>query len=165
LQTIPNVKDTPWTKEIYKALKVTFTSIYRFLVKCKVLLQKANHIENVIEKETLLCLVYIVIAMSIVQTLVFLNQYAIPTYWMEHITFFKMAMSKMFNSIPCQICQTMFALMQLSYHQRRKIKCTMYHKYCQSTQHMQKELSVFVQLDYLAAVIVLGCTVLKTIFV
>ena len=50
LQVIPDVSDTLWTKEIYKAPKVTFSSIYRFLVERKVLLQRANRIENVIEK-------------------------------------------------------------------------------------------------------------------
>ena len=50
LQTIPDVKDGLWTKEIYKAPKVTFSSIFQFLVDRKVLIKKANHIENVTER-------------------------------------------------------------------------------------------------------------------
>ena len=50
VQAIPDVKDNLWSNEIYKAPKVTYSSIFQFLVDRKVLIKKANHIENVIER-------------------------------------------------------------------------------------------------------------------
>ena len=52
LQSIPPAKDACWTKALYKAPKVTFTTIYKFLVNCnrKVLLKKADHVENTVER-------------------------------------------------------------------------------------------------------------------
>ena len=50
LQSIPPAKDTQWTKALYKAPKVTFGTIFKFLVDRKVLLKKAVHVENVAEK-------------------------------------------------------------------------------------------------------------------
>ena len=50
MKTIPDITDSLWSTEIYKAPKVTFSSIFRFLVDRKVLIKKANHIENVIER-------------------------------------------------------------------------------------------------------------------
>lgn len=50
VKTIPDITDSLWSTEIYKAPKVTFSSIFRFLVDRKVLIKKANHIENVIER-------------------------------------------------------------------------------------------------------------------
>ena len=50
LRTIPDIKDSLWTKEIYKAPSVTFGTIYQFLVERKVLIKKANHLESVIDR-------------------------------------------------------------------------------------------------------------------
>ena len=50
VRTIPDMNDKLWSKEIYKAPKVTFSSIFQFLVDRKVLIRKANHVDNVIEK-------------------------------------------------------------------------------------------------------------------
>jgi len=50
VQTIPDIKDSLWSTEIYKAPKVTFSSIFQFLVDRKILIKKANSIENVIER-------------------------------------------------------------------------------------------------------------------
>ena len=49
VQSIPKVNDHLWTKELFKAPKVTYSTIYKFLVERKVLLRKASHIENIIE--------------------------------------------------------------------------------------------------------------------
>ena len=49
VQSIPKINDHLWTKELYKAPKVTYSTIYKFLVERKVLLRKASHIENIIE--------------------------------------------------------------------------------------------------------------------
>ena len=48
MRTIPDIKDSLWSTEIYKASKVTFSSIFQFLVDRKI--KKANSIENVIER-------------------------------------------------------------------------------------------------------------------
>jgi len=37
LQAIPDVKDTLWTKEIYKVPAVTFSSNFQYLADCKIL--------------------------------------------------------------------------------------------------------------------------------
>jgi len=50
VQAIPDVKDSLWSNEIYKAPKVTYSCIFQFIVDHKVLIKKANHIENVIER-------------------------------------------------------------------------------------------------------------------
>jgi len=50
VRTIPDIKDSLWSTEIYKAPKVTFSSIFQFLVDRKILEKKANSIENVIER-------------------------------------------------------------------------------------------------------------------
>ena len=50
LQSIPPAKDAHWTKALYKAPKVTFGTIYKFLVDRKVLLKKADHVENTVER-------------------------------------------------------------------------------------------------------------------
>ena len=42
LQSIPPAKDAHWTKALYKAPKVTFGTIYKFLVDRKVLLKKLS---------------------------------------------------------------------------------------------------------------------------
>jgi len=49
VRTIPDIKDSMWSTEIYKAPKVTFSSIFQFLVDRKVLIKKAN-CKNVIER-------------------------------------------------------------------------------------------------------------------
>ena len=48
--SIPSIKDHLWTTELFKAPKVTYSTIYKFLVERKVLLQKASHIENIAER-------------------------------------------------------------------------------------------------------------------
>ena len=50
IQSIPRPNDVQWTKHLYKAPKITFGSIYRFLVERKVLLRKANHVENIVDQ-------------------------------------------------------------------------------------------------------------------
>lgn len=50
LQSIPRPNDVQWSKHLYKAPKITFGSIYRFLVERKVLLHKANHLENIVDQ-------------------------------------------------------------------------------------------------------------------
>lgn len=50
LQSIPPANDAHWTKALYKAPKVTFGTIYKFLVDRKVLLKKADHVENTVER-------------------------------------------------------------------------------------------------------------------
>jgi len=50
LQLVPSTKDLQWTKALYKAPKVTFGTIFKFLVDCKVLLKKVAHVENIPEK-------------------------------------------------------------------------------------------------------------------
>ena len=52
LQSIPKLNDKLWSKQIYKIPKITFGTIYDFLVECKMLAQKANCIDNIIEKVT-----------------------------------------------------------------------------------------------------------------
>ena len=42
LQSIPKVNDSLWTKEIYKAPKVTFSSIYKFLVERKMFFKRLS---------------------------------------------------------------------------------------------------------------------------
>ena len=77
------------------------------------LLQKANHIRNIIEKRDT----------SVLGICSQSNDNCLDTGVSESVCynhtldiayrFFKMAMSKTFDTIPCQVCQTMFALMQL----------------------------------------------------
>ena len=50
LQSIPRPNDVQWSKHLYKAPKITFGSIYRFLVEQKVLLHKANYLENIVDQ-------------------------------------------------------------------------------------------------------------------
>ena len=50
LQSVPTTKDKCWTKELYKAPKITFGTIFNFLVDRKVLLKKAVHVESITEK-------------------------------------------------------------------------------------------------------------------
>ena len=50
IQSIPRPNDVQWTKHLYKVPKITFGSIYRFLVERKVLLRKANHVENIVDQ-------------------------------------------------------------------------------------------------------------------
>jgi len=49
VQSIPNINDHLWTKELFKAPTVTYSTIYKFLVDRKVSLRKASHIECIIE--------------------------------------------------------------------------------------------------------------------
>lgn len=49
IQSIPTAKDKLWTKELYKAPKISFGTIFNFLVDSKVLIKKAVHVENVME--------------------------------------------------------------------------------------------------------------------
>ena len=49
-QSIPKAKDAQWTKDLYKAPKVTFGTIYKFLVDRKVFLKKANYVEKIVER-------------------------------------------------------------------------------------------------------------------
>ena len=42
LQSIPKANDSHWSKEIYKIPKITFSTIYQFLVERKALVQKAD---------------------------------------------------------------------------------------------------------------------------
>ena len=51
LQLVPSTKDPQWTKALYKAPKVTFGTIFKFLVDRKVLLKKVVHEENISEKQ------------------------------------------------------------------------------------------------------------------
>ena len=50
LQCIPKSNDTQWSKEIYRIPKVTFSTIYQFLVEHKVLVKKADCIDDIIER-------------------------------------------------------------------------------------------------------------------
>ena len=50
LQSIPKPNDKQWSKEIYKIPKITFSTIYQFLVERKVLVQKADHVNNIIDR-------------------------------------------------------------------------------------------------------------------
>jgi len=53
LQFIPEPADKLWSKQVPK---VTFGTIYDFLVERKVLAQKANHFDDIIEKRDSLSL-------------------------------------------------------------------------------------------------------------
>jgi len=50
LQSIPKANDSHWSKEMYKIPKITFSTIYQFLVERKALVQKADHVDNIIER-------------------------------------------------------------------------------------------------------------------
>ena len=50
LPSIPPANDPQWTKTLYKAPKVTFGTIFKFLVDRKVLLKKTAYVENISEK-------------------------------------------------------------------------------------------------------------------
>jgi len=50
LQSISPAKDSHWTKELYKTPKITFGTIFKFLVDRKVMLQRAVYVENIAEK-------------------------------------------------------------------------------------------------------------------
>jgi len=56
LQSIPKESDSHWSKEIYKIPKITFSTIYQFLVERKALVQKADRVDNIIEKRNSLSL-------------------------------------------------------------------------------------------------------------
>lgn len=49
LQSIPPAKDSDWTKELYKSPKVTFGTIFKYLVDRKVILKRAVQVENTAE--------------------------------------------------------------------------------------------------------------------
>lgn len=49
VQSIPKVNDPLWTKELFKTPKVTYSTIYKYLVERKVLLRKTSQIESIIE--------------------------------------------------------------------------------------------------------------------
>ena len=99
LQTIPNVNDALWMKEIYRAPKDTFSSIYRFLLERKVLLRKASCIENVIEKRDT-CL----LGMHSQGNMNLDSGISESVYYTctldKAFRFYKMAM---FDTIPCQV--------------------------------------------------------------
>ena len=50
LQCIPKAKDKQWTQEICKCPKITFGTIFKFLVDRKVFLRNADYVESVAEK-------------------------------------------------------------------------------------------------------------------
>jgi len=50
LQSIPKSNDVHWSKQIYCIPKITFGTIFDFLVDCKVLARKANYIDDATEK-------------------------------------------------------------------------------------------------------------------
>ena len=50
IQSVPKANDVHWTKDFHKSPKVTFSTIYEFLVECQVLLKKVVYIECVLEK-------------------------------------------------------------------------------------------------------------------
>jgi len=50
LQSITKANDSHWSKEIYKIPKIIFSTIYQFLVKHEALVQKADRVDNIIEK-------------------------------------------------------------------------------------------------------------------
>jgi len=50
LQSIPKPNDKQWSKQIYNLPKITFGTIYDFLVERKVLARKANYVDDIIER-------------------------------------------------------------------------------------------------------------------
>jgi len=50
LQSAPPPNDPQWTNQLHKLPKVTYDIIYDFLVDRKVLLRKASHLENIVDK-------------------------------------------------------------------------------------------------------------------
>jgi len=49
LQSLPSQKDVEWTKQLYMLPTITFSTIYDFLVDCKLLLRKVSYIENALD--------------------------------------------------------------------------------------------------------------------
>jgi len=85
LQSIPKPTDKLWSKQIYKVPKVTFGTIYDFLVERKVLAQKANPLMTLLKKETVR---HFVVQILINQVQVLVIQLCIPALWVKPSTFF-----------------------------------------------------------------------------
>lgn len=49
-QAVPNVDDQQWTTKLCHLPKITFTTIYNLLVKCKVLLQRVSYLESLADR-------------------------------------------------------------------------------------------------------------------
>ena len=125
VQAIPDVKDSLWSNEIYKAPKVTYSCIFQFIVDHKVLIKKANHIENVIERRDSSDL-GIQTQGNVHSDSDSQGNTNSDTATFESICytrtldkayrFSKMAMYKIIVTILCQVCQIKFALVPPSYH-------------------------------------------------
>ena len=50
LRCLPDYDDSQWTSQLYKLLKVTFSTIYHHLVDRKVHLKKVSHLEEIAER-------------------------------------------------------------------------------------------------------------------
>ena len=50
LQTVPNVDDQQWSVKLHDLCKITFSTIYEYLVERKVLLKRVSYLENVVDK-------------------------------------------------------------------------------------------------------------------
>ena len=50
LQSVPPTNDPQWTSQLHKLPKVTYSTIYNFLVDQKVLLKKVSYLESVADE-------------------------------------------------------------------------------------------------------------------
>ncbi|XP_065893458.1 uncharacterized protein [Dysidea avara] len=50
LQSVPKAKDNQWTKDIHKCPKITFGTIFKFLVDRKCFLRNADYVESAMER-------------------------------------------------------------------------------------------------------------------
>ena len=120
IRSVPPAKDPQWTKALYKAPKVTFGTIFRFLVDRKVLLKKVVHIENVSEKRESCTIENIGklndINLSVASESVSYTRTLDKAYRFLFFFFFRMAMSKTLDCIQWQISSTIFVFGQMFCH-------------------------------------------------